>query len=197
MEAEDSTALRARQEGLPPWVILKGPNLVFLGPQCSLQGKVLGRKGNKPTTVLPSERILGTCAGFCPGFLPGLDGTTPLVGTHPGLRGGPNPKAAPREAVLNLSFHCPLTGEKKTPGECGELPKVTAGRLVIPKAGEKERKSRNLCWERGEGLNGLQKGLERSLSLANGSLQDFRETGERVREEGRGGPGFPEPWIQG
>lgn len=54
-----------------------------------------------------------------------------------------------------------------------------------------------MSWEGGEGLKGLQKAIERSLSLANGSLQDFRETGERVREEGRGGPGFQEPWIQG
>lgn len=63
------------------------------------------------------------------------------------------------------------------------MPKVTAGRPSIPKVGEEERKSRNLCWERGEGLNGLQKGLEKSLPLVNGSLQDFRETGERKRAE--------------
>lgn len=77
------------------------------------------------------------------------------------------------------------------------MPKVTSGRSAIPEVGEKKRKSRNLCWETGEGLKGLQKGQERSLSLANGSLQDFRETGARMREEGRGGPDFQELGSRG
>ena len=87
---------------------------------------------------------------------------------------------APAEVSLNLSFCLPLTEGNEFPGEYSELPRSLPFGQPFPKQAERERKSKNLCWERAGGLTGLQKGLERSLSLACGSLQgleDFRETG--------------------